>query len=191
MRKLFIGICGLLGCLQSAAASEWEGATYTLPNTTLVSVGGVPDRPNGTAVNPSKAYVIIGTVVKMGRGEPVFHETSSAISLTEFASAAGLNALQTQVNSLEQTQNEFNQALGRISKQAWMGSALSAALVNAMPVNGLTNRLGFNGATVNGQSAISANYTYVHEQIDFNAGVAMNTNDTHYAIGRVGVGFSW
>jgi hypothetical protein len=118
------------------------------------------------------------------------------------ANFSSLSALQTSFTAFQaSTASQFTDVNAEISrlqqlnaltnKQIWIGSALAASLVNVSPADGKTNRIGTNIATVQGQNAISINYSHVGESVDFNAGVAFSTSNSRYATARVGIGYSW
>ncbi len=101
------------------------------------------------------------------------------------------SAFASQFAAISAEMANFDRLLSDANKHAWIGSALASSLVNVAPMEGATNRLGMNMATVQGQNAIGINYSHVAGPIDMNAGVSLSTSNTRYAEGRVGIGFSW
>lgn len=79
-------------------------------------------------------------------------------------------------------------AIGDLQQEARAGAAMAASLETVAPAAGSKNRLGFNSATYNGETAVSMSYVRQEGRVDISAGVAISGDET---LVKGGVGFSW
>lgn len=120
-------------------------------------------------------------------------------SVAALATSASVNALSTRVTSAEAQLASMQQDLNALStyipeamrdmqQEARAGAAMAASLETIAPAPGSKNRLGFNSASYNGETAFSVSYVRQEGQIDVSAGVAISGDE---ALVKGGVGLSW
>lgn len=168
----------------STRVSTSEGQITSL----AASVAGVSQ-----SVQTVQAEVnILGTALN---GRVGLLETSVAA----LATTASVNALSERVNSSEGQLASMQQdltalatfipeAMQEMQQEARAGAAMAASLETVAPAPGSKNRLGFNSANYNGETAFSVSYVRQEGQIDVSAGVAISGDE---AMVKGGVGLSW
>lgn len=120
-------------------------------------------------------------------------------NVASLATSASVNALSGRVTSAEVQLASMQQdlsalatfipeAMQEMQKEARAGAAMAASLETVAPAPGSKNRLGFNSANYNGETAFSVSYVRQEGQIDVSAGVAISGDE---AMVKGGVGLSW
>jgi hypothetical protein len=120
-------------------------------------------------------------------------------NVASLATVASVNALSGRVTSAEVQLASMQQdltaiatyipeAMQEMQKEARAGAAMAASLETVAPAPGSKNRLGFNSANYNGETAFSVSYVRQEGQFDVSAGVAMSGDE---AMIKGGVGLSW
>jgi hypothetical protein len=202
----YLAAAGLISLLAAtvAHAQGWSGVTVKTFNWdgTIVTPGpaGVPA---GTTVSPgtpisvsldgSSIIQVVCPTQTCGQPGQLIHDPSLGtialnsvnsiqLPIADFANANEVN------QQLAQMQGSFALRFAALSHQAAEYSAMAAALHGSEPIDGRTNRLGLNFATLGGRQAAAVNYVHVVNDVDLNAGVAWS-NGT--ALAQAGVGVSW
>jgi hypothetical protein len=119
---------------------------------------------------------------------------SARVSAVEAAllSSSDLTAINARISSAENDlaalATYIPSTMQEMQKEARAGAAMAASLETVAPAPGSKNRLGFNSANYNGETAFSVSYVRQEGQIDVSAGVAISGDE---AMIKGGVGLSW
>lgn len=165
-----------------------SGSTLFNDSSGVTFVGPITNLPAGVDYTNSGLGVNVSGVVESNQCPSGYCNLIATLPLTSFANAASMSA---QIGAINSQLAATNGQVSLVSLDGWMAAAMAASLAPTSPLEGRTNRVGLNMATMGGQSALAVGYSHIHDDFDVNAGLSFGASRSGYVAGRVGLGFSW
>jgi hypothetical protein len=170
-----------------------SGAGHPQSSLGVEFFGAVPDASVASGYVTHRGRLLLSEFARSDTVNSLASRVSAVeAGLATMPSASDLSAINARISSAESDlaalATFIPEALQDMQKEARAGAAMAASLETVAPAAGSKNRLGFNSANYNGETAFSVSYVRQEGQIDVSAGVAISGDE---AMVKGGIGLSW